>query len=51
LIGLSNKDALNHKKPVSPGPKGVFVWAFWLANRFEFACLIPGHFEVGMMRE
>jgi uncharacterized cupredoxin-like copper-binding protein len=25
------------------------VWQFTQSGRFEFACLIPGHFEAGMV--
>jgi uncharacterized cupredoxin-like copper-binding protein len=33
---------------VKPGASGQLVWTFDQAGRFEFACLIPGHFEAGM---
>lgn len=33
---------------VDPGQKGDIVWVFNRPGTFEFACLIPGHFEAGM---
>lgn len=34
---------------VIPGKTGEIVWQFTKAGEFEFACLIPGHFEAGMV--
>jgi uncharacterized cupredoxin-like copper-binding protein len=34
---------------VKPGTAGEIVWQFTQSGRFEFACLIPGHFEAGMV--
>jgi uncharacterized cupredoxin-like copper-binding protein len=33
---------------LQPGENGTIVWTFANAGRFEFACLIPGHYEAGM---
>jgi uncharacterized cupredoxin-like copper-binding protein len=33
---------------LDPGQSGEIVWTFTTAGRFEFACLIPGHYELGM---
>ena len=33
---------------VEPGKTGTLVWRFDNAGTFEFACLVPGHFEAGM---
>lgn len=33
---------------VDPGKTGEIVWHFNRAGQFEFACLIPGHYEAGM---
>lgn len=33
---------------LQPGEKGTIVWTFTNAGAFEFACLIPGHYEAGM---
>ena len=38
-----------HMAHVKAGQKGEIVWTFNRAGQFEFACLIPGHFEAGMM--
>lgn len=33
---------------VDPGKRGQLVWTFNRPGSFEFACLVPGHFEAGM---
>lgn len=33
---------------VDPGQTGELIWAFSKAGKFDFACLVPGHFEAGM---
>lgn len=33
---------------VEPGKTGELVWRFSKTGQFDFACLIPGHFEAGM---
>jgi uncharacterized cupredoxin-like copper-binding protein len=33
---------------VDPGKTGEIIWHFNRAGRFEFACLIAGHYEAGM---
>lgn len=33
---------------VDPGRTGTLVWTFANKGAFEFACLIPGHYEAGM---
>lgn len=33
---------------VEPGGTGTLTWRFTKAGRFDFACLVPGHFEAGM---
>lgn len=38
-----------HMAHVQPGKSGEIVWQFTRAGEFEFACLIPGHFEAGMV--
>lgn len=35
--------------PVKPGAKGQIVWQFTEAGESPFACLIPGHYEAGMV--
>ena len=34
---------------VKPGTLGEFVWQFTEAGEFQFARLILGHFEAGMV--
>lgn len=38
-----------HMAHVKPGKSGEIVWQFTNAGEFQFACLIPGHFEAGMV--
>jgi len=38
-----------HMAHVKPGTSGEIVWQFTKAGDFQFACLIPGHFEAGMV--
>lgn len=33
---------------LEPGEKGTIGWTFANSGVFEFACLIPGHYEAGM---
>lgn len=44
---------MEHDEPymshVSPGKKEEMVWHFTKAGEFYYACLIPGHFEAGMV--
>jgi uncharacterized cupredoxin-like copper-binding protein len=46
---------MEHDEPymahVSPGRTGRIVWHFNRAGRFEFACLIAGHYQAGMKGE
>ncbi len=34
---------------VEPGKRGELVWQFTKAGSFSYGCLIPGHFEAGMI--
>ena len=34
---------------VPPGETGRIVWQFTRAGEFYYACLVPGHFEAGMI--
>lgn len=38
-----------NSKTVQPKKKAEIVWRFSKAGTFEFACLIPGHREAGMI--
>jgi uncharacterized cupredoxin-like copper-binding protein len=37
-----------HAAAVAQGGKGEIVWRFNRAGRFDFACLVPGHYQAGM---
>ncbi|MBU6188478.1 MAG: cupredoxin family protein [Betaproteobacteria bacterium] len=43
---------MEHDEPwmahVEPGRSGDLIWTFNRAGEFEFACLLPGHFQAGM---
>ncbi len=34
---------------VNPGTTGEMVWHFTKSGEFKFACLMPGHYEAGMV--
>jgi len=34
---------------VKPAAKGDIVWQFTQPGEFQFACLVPGHYEAGMV--
>jgi uncharacterized cupredoxin-like copper-binding protein len=34
---------------VKPGAKGEIVWQFTNSGEYQFACLVPGHYEAGMV--
>jgi uncharacterized cupredoxin-like copper-binding protein len=38
-----------HGAEVAAGKSGSFAWQFTKAGEFHYACLIPGHFEAGMV--
>lgn len=44
---------MEHEEPymthVSPGKRGQIVWTFNRPGEFEFACLIAGHYQAGMV--
>jgi uncharacterized cupredoxin-like copper-binding protein len=44
---------MEHDEPymahVEAGRSGDIVWQFTRAGEYKFACLIPGHFEAGMI--
>jgi hypothetical protein len=50
---MKKHPGMEHDEPymahVDLGQKGTIVWTFNRAVSFEFACLIPGHFEAGMI--
>jgi len=44
---------MEHDEPymahIGPGKTGAIVWTFNRAGEFDFACLIAGHYQAGMM--
>jgi len=44
---------MEHDEPymahVAPGKTETMVWQFTKAGEFNFGCLVPGHFEAGMV--
>ena len=44
---------MEHDEPymahVDPGQTGSIVWQFTQVGEFHFACLLPGHYEAGMV--
>lgn len=44
---------MEHDEPymahVPPGKTGEIIWTFNRPGNFDFACLLPGHFEAGMV--
>ena len=44
---------MEHDEPymahVPPGKQGEIIWTFNRVGRFDFACLLPGHYEAGMV--
>jgi uncharacterized cupredoxin-like copper-binding protein len=44
---------MEHDEPymvhVAPGKTQTLVWQFTRAGEFHYGCLIPGHFEAGMV--
>lgn len=49
---MAKNPGMEHDDPnavsVAPGKTGEFAWTFTKAGNFDFACLLPGHFEAGM---
>lgn len=50
---MKKHPGMEHDEPymthVGPGESGEIVWQFTRAGEFYFGCLIPGHFEAGMV--
>lgn len=44
---------MEHDEPymahVPAGQRGEIIWTFNRAGHFQFACLLPGHYEAGMV--
>jgi uncharacterized cupredoxin-like copper-binding protein len=50
---MKKHPGMEHDEPymahVAAGRRGELVWNFNRAGTFQFACLLPGHFEAGMV--
>ncbi|MFW8635668.1 cupredoxin domain-containing protein [Cribrihabitans pelagius] len=46
--GMEGSHASANAITLAPGETGGIAWTFSNAGTFEFACLIPGHYEAGM---
>lgn len=50
---MKKHPGMEHDEPymahVAPGKTGTIVWQFTRGGNFHFGCLIPGHFEAGMI--
>ena len=50
---MRTSPGMAHDEPqmvhVEPGETGEVIWQFTQAGEFQFACLLPGHFEAGMV--
>jgi len=50
---MKKHPGMEHEEPymahVSPGKKESITWQFTKPGEFMFGCLIPGHFEAGMV--
>ena len=50
---MKKHPTMEHDEPymahVPPGKTEIIIWQFTKAGEFNFGCLIPGHFEAGMV--
>jgi uncharacterized cupredoxin-like copper-binding protein len=50
---MKQHPGMEHDEPfmahVNPGKKEQLVWQFTKEGEFHYACLVPGHFEAGMI--
>lgn len=46
---FSPSELVVHMVHVAPGKTQALVWQFTNAGEFNCACLVPGHFEAGMV--
>jgi len=50
---MKQHPGMEHDEPfmahVAPGKAETMVWQFTRAGEFHFGCLVPGHFEAGMV--
>lgn len=52
MENMGDMEGMDHDDPnavsLEPGESGELVWKFANAGEFEYGCLIPGHYELGM---
>jgi uncharacterized cupredoxin-like copper-binding protein len=50
---MKKHPGMEHDEPymahVAPGKTETIVWQFTQAGEFHYGCLVPGHFEAGML--
>lgn len=50
---MATSPGMQHDSPemthVAPGQEAAIIWTFNRAGEFDFACLIPGHYQAGMV--
>jgi len=50
---MKKHPGMEHDEPymvhVAPGKTGTMAWQFTKAGEFYYGCLVPGHFEAGMI--
>ena len=50
---MKKHPAMEHEEPymahVAPGKTETIVWQFTKPGEFHFGCLVPGHFDAGMV--
>ena len=50
---MKKHPTMEHDEPymahVAPGKSETIIWQFTKAGDFHFGCLVPGHFEAGMV--
>jgi len=50
---MRKQPGMEHDEPymahVAAGKSAEMIWTFNRAGEFDFACLIPGHYEAGMV--
>lgn len=51
-LAMEKAPDMEHADPnairLDPGKSGEIVWTFTNTGTFEFACLVPGHYDAGM---
>lgn len=52
MMDMAEMPGMHHDDPnalrLAPGEAGELAWTFQNRGTFQFACLIPGHFDAGM---